>query len=98
AVVLECVPAPLSQLITEKISIPTIGIGAGIGCDGQVQVISDLLGLFTDFVPKHAKQYVKLSDSINTAVSTYAEEVQAGAFPTDKESFPMDQSLIDELR
>ncbi|MDY6834462.1 MAG: 3-methyl-2-oxobutanoate hydroxymethyltransferase, partial [Chloroflexota bacterium] len=67
AVVLECVPAPLSQLITEKISIPTIGIGAGIGCDGQVQVISDLLGLFTDFVPKHAKQYVKLSDSINTA-------------------------------
>lgn len=98
AVVLECVPAPLSQLITGKVGIPTIGIGAGVGCDGQVQVISDLLGLFTDFVPKHAKQYVKLSDSIKTAVSTYAEEVEAGTFPTDKESFAMDQSLIDELR
>ena len=60
AIVLECVPEPLSKLITERISVPTIGIGAGKYCDGQVQVISDLLGLYTDFVPKHAKQYVKL--------------------------------------
>ncbi|GAG18001.1 unnamed protein product, partial [marine sediment metagenome] len=57
AIVLECVPEPLSKLITEKVSVPTIGIGAGKYCDGQVQVISDLLGLYTDFVPKHAKQY-----------------------------------------
>ena len=61
AVVLETVPAPLAALITQKISIPTIGIGAGIGCDGQVQVINDILGSFTDFVPKHAKQYAKLA-------------------------------------
>ena len=72
AIVLECVPEPLSKLITERISVPTIGIGAGKYCDGQVQVISDLLGLYTDFVPKHAKQYVKLSDSIKKATAANA--------------------------
>jgi len=94
AIVLESIPAPLSKIITEKVNIPTIGIGAGPWCDGQVQVISDLLGLFTEFVPKHAKQYVKLSDFIKKAVMDYLAEVKAGAFPTKKESYTMDESLL----
>jgi len=97
AVVLELVPAPLSKLITQKIGIPTIGIGAGPDCDGQVQVISDLLGLFSDFVPKHAKQYTKLSGSIKTALSSYIEEVKAGKFPTAENSSTMDENLLEEL-
>ena len=97
AVVLETVPAPLSALITQKIGIATIGIGAGIGCDGQVQVINDILGSFAAFVPKHAKQYAKLADIIRKAVSEYHDEVKAGSFPTDKQSFSMDESVIAEL-
>jgi 3-methyl-2-oxobutanoate hydroxymethyltransferase len=90
AIVLECVPEPLSRLITEKINAPTIGIGAGKYCDGQVQVISDLLGLFTDFVPKHAKQYVRLSEGIKQATSDYIAEVHS-------QSYAMDESVIAEL-
>jgi 3-methyl-2-oxobutanoate hydroxymethyltransferase len=98
AIVLECVPAPLAQLITERVGVPTIGIGAGVHCDGQVQVISDLLGLFTDFVPKHAKQYAKLAEAVKAAASQYMNEVLSGAFPTEKESFHMDESIIAEIR
>ena len=98
AIVLETVPSPLAGLITQKVSIPTIGIGAGRGCDGQVQVVSDLLGLFTDFVPKHAKQYAHLADIMSNAFSQYLKEVQDGSFPTDKQSFSMDESILDELR
>jgi len=97
AIVLETVPAQLATLITQSIGIPTIGIGAGIGCDGQVQVINDILGSFTDFVPKHAKQYAKLTDIIRNAVTEYHNEVKAGSFPTDKQSFFMDESVIAEL-
>ena len=97
AIVLELIPAPLSKLITEKVSVPTIGIGAGKDCDGQVQVISDLLGLYTDLVPKHAKQYAKLGQIIKEAVSSYITEVQAEAFPTAKESFTMDESVLADL-
>ena len=81
AIVLETIPADLARLITDKIAIPTIGIGAGPECDGQVQVINDILGSFTDFVPKHAKQYVKLTDIISKAVSQYRDEVKDGSFP-----------------
>jgi len=81
AIVLETIPANLGRLITDKITIPTIGIGAGPECDGQVQVINDILGSFSDFVPKHAKQYVKLTDIISKAVTQYRDEVKAGAFP-----------------
>ncbi|GAI94849.1 unnamed protein product [marine sediment metagenome] len=98
AVVLETVPAPLAKLITDEISIPTIGIGAGIGCDGQIQVINDILGSFTDFVPRHAKQYAKLADIIRNAVTEYSNEVKAGSFPTDKQSFSMDESILAELK
>jgi 3-methyl-2-oxobutanoate hydroxymethyltransferase len=98
AIVLETVPAQLATLISQTISIPTIGIGAGIGCDGQVQVINDILGSFADFVPKHAKQYAKLTDIIRNAVTEYYGEVKAGSFPTDEQSFSMDESVLAELK
>ncbi|MDD4924479.1 MAG: 3-methyl-2-oxobutanoate hydroxymethyltransferase [Dehalococcoidales bacterium] len=98
AVVLETVPASLAKLISKNISIPTIGIGAGAGCDGQVQVVSDILGLFTDFVPKHTKQYARIAESMSKAVSEYYEEVKSGLFPTEAQSFTMDESIIDELK
>ncbi len=94
SVVMETVPAPLAALITQKISIPTIGIGAGSGCDGQVQVINDIFGSYTDFVPKHAKQYAKIADIMSSAVARYHEEVKSGKFPTDAQSFPMDESVL----
>jgi 3-methyl-2-oxobutanoate hydroxymethyltransferase len=97
SIVLETVPAPLASLITRKVGIPTIGIGAGIGCDGQVQVINDILGSFSDFVPKHAKQYANLADITRKAVTDYLGEVKAGSFPTDEQSFSMDESIIAEL-
>ena len=97
AIVLETIPSPLATLITQSIDIPTIGIGAGIGCDGQVQVISDILGLFTDFVPKHAKQYAKLADIIRAAVTEYDREVKAGSFPAEEHSFSMDESILAKL-
>ena len=94
AIVIESIPAPLAKIITQKVSIPTVGIGAGPWCDGQVQVVSDLLGLFTDFVPKHAKQYARLFETIKSAVVDYIAEVQAGTFPTKKESYTIDESLL----
>jgi 3-methyl-2-oxobutanoate hydroxymethyltransferase len=97
SVVLETVPAQLARLITQKIAIPTIGIGAGVDCDGQVQVINDILGSYTDFVPRHAKQYAKLTDTIRKAVTDYQNEVKAGSFPTLKHSSSMDESLLAEL-
>jgi 3-methyl-2-oxobutanoate hydroxymethyltransferase len=97
AVVLETVPAALASIVTDKLSIPTIGIGAGAGCDGQVQVIHDLLGSFSDFVPKHAKQYAKLTEIIKNALSDYQDEVLKGEFPTEDNSFTIDQSVIDKL-
>jgi 3-methyl-2-oxobutanoate hydroxymethyltransferase len=97
AIVLESIPACLGKVITEKLSVPTIGIGAGPHCDGQVQVLHDFLGLYPDFVPKHAKQYAQLSDEIASAVARYIDEVQSGAFPTAKESFSMDEAVLAEL-
>ncbi|TEU15853.1 MAG: 3-methyl-2-oxobutanoate hydroxymethyltransferase [Dehalococcoidia bacterium] len=98
AIVLECTPAPLSKLITQKLSIPTIGIGAGLDCDGQVQVISDLLGLYTEFVPKHAKQYARLAGEIKTAVEDYISEIKSLSFPTMEHSYTMDEGLIKQLK
>jgi len=98
AVVLETVPSVLAALITKKLSIPTISIGAGPGCDGQVQVINDVIGSFTDFVPKHAKQYAKVADVIRTAVTGYYTEVKAGTFPTEAQSFSMDESVLEGLK
>jgi 3-methyl-2-oxobutanoate hydroxymethyltransferase len=94
SVVLESVPTPLAKKISERLSIPTIGIGAGPFCDGQVQVIHDLLGLFTDFVPKHAKRYAFLAEMIENAARQYQEEVKSNAFPTREHSYAMDEQLL----
>jgi len=97
AIVLECVPAALGKLVTERLSIPTIGIGAGPHCDGQVQVLTDLLGLDPDFTPRHSKQYARLAEEIQSAVERYQREVQSGDFPTARESFSMDEAALAEL-
>ena len=97
AIVLELVPTPLAGLISRQLTVPTIGIGAGPECDGQVQVLHDMLGLFTDFVPRHTKQYVKLADSIKDAFTQYVQDVEDGSFPTEKQSFAMDESILEEL-
>ena len=97
AIVLESVPTPLSRLITERLSIPTIGIGAGLYCDGQVQVLHDMMGLFTDFVPKHAKRYAEMAQVFQEALAAYVREVREEEFPTEKESFTMDESVLAEL-
>ena len=97
AVVLELVPAPLARFITQRLSIPTIGIGAGPGCDGQVQVLHDMLGLFTDFVPRHARRYANLAQVISEAFTQYADDVRDGSFPTAAESFTLDESILEEL-
>ena len=97
AIVLELVPAQLSKLITHSVTVPTIGIGAGIDCDGQVQVISDILGLFTDFIPKHARQYAKLADIMKAAIANYSSEVKSGSFPTSANSSSIDESLLKDL-
>ena len=97
AIVLESVPTPLSRLITERLSIPTIGIGAGLHCDGQVLVLHDMMGLFTDFVPKHVKRYAELAQLFQEALAAYVREVKEEAFPTEKESFTMDESVLAEL-
>lgn len=87
AIVLEAVPAPLAKSITEALSIPTIGIGAGPHCDGQVLVLYDLLGLFDDFVPKFVKPYAHLKADALQALRRYKEEVEEGKFPSDSESY-----------
>ncbi len=95
AVVLELVPAPLAATITERLSIPTVGIGAGPYCDGQVQVFHDFLGLFTDFVPKHARRYANLAEVIHNATIQYIEDVRAQAFPSEAESYGMNEGGLE---
>ena len=97
ALVLECVPAPLARMISERVEIPTIGIGAGAGCDGQVQVFHDLLGLYSDFKPKHARRYAELGDAIVGATTDYMRDVQTGAFPTDAESYTLSRKVLNAL-
>jgi 3-methyl-2-oxobutanoate hydroxymethyltransferase len=87
AVVLEGIPAKLAEKITADLDIPTIGIGAGAECDGQIQVVNDILGLFSDFTPKHTKRYADLDVVIEKALKNYADDVRNGRFPSDTESF-----------
>ena len=87
AVVLECVPSKLAELVTKELSIPTIGIGAGNVCDGQVLVYQDMLGMNMDFTPKFAKQFDNIGERMVDAFRTYMNEVQNGTFPTEKQSF-----------
>jgi 3-methyl-2-oxobutanoate hydroxymethyltransferase len=97
AIVLECVPAELSKLITERLEIPTVGIGAGPHCDAEIQVVSDTLGWFSDFVPKHARQFAKLADHAASALREYVDEVKAGTFPTATESVSVSEDVIREV-
>ena len=97
SLILEAIPAPIAKFITEKISIPTIGIGAGIHCDGQVLVTHDLVGLFDRFTPKFVKQYAKISDVITTALTEYRDDVQNRRFPTEAHSFIMSSQELEKL-
>jgi 3-methyl-2-oxobutanoate hydroxymethyltransferase len=98
AVVLELVPTKLATFISETLTIPTIGIGAGVGCDGQVQVFHDILALFDDFVPKHTKQFANVGEMMRDAVRQYKAETLARTFPTDENSFAMSDEVIMALR
>ena len=97
AVVLELVPAPLAGVVSKRLAIPTIGIGAGAQCDGQVQVFHDMMGLFTDFVPKHTKRYADLAGVVRDAFAQYVREVKEGSFPTQQQSISMDETILEAL-
>jgi 3-methyl-2-oxobutanoate hydroxymethyltransferase len=97
AILLECIPDRLSRIVTEEVDIPTIGIGAGPHCDGQVLVSQDLLGLYQGFRPRFAKRYVHLSNSIRIAYQEYAEEVKSGDFPGPEHSYDMDDAEFSAL-
>lgn len=98
AVVLECVPAKLAALISEKLTIPTIGIGAGEGCDGQVLVFQDMLGMFSDYVPKFVKHFADCGQIMTQAFRDYSNEVKAGTFPEEKHCFKIDDEIIEKLK
>ena len=95
--VLELVPEQLAAAITKRLHVPTIGIGAGAGCSGQVQVVTDLLGMSADFTPKHARHYTELYSIIKTAAEAYRTDVIAGSFPGPAESNRMDETILDEI-
>ena len=97
AVVLECVPAALAKKVSEEISIPTIGIGAGADCDGQVLVYQDMLGMFTDFKPKFVKHYANVGEIMTEAFKAYDAEVKAGVFPAQEHTYKIDDSIIEKL-
>ena len=97
AIVLEAVPEMLAKLISEKVSIPTIGIGAGKYCDGQILVIHDMLGLYSDFTPKFVKQYAKLRGAMAEAVSSYVDEVRSMAFPEVQHTYRMNDEILERL-
>ena len=97
AVVMEGVPSKLAAIVTEKLSIPTIGIGAGDKCDGQILVYQDMLGMFNDFTPKFVKKYENLGDRMRNAFATYIEEVKNGSFPSEEHGFKIYEEVIEKL-
>lgn len=97
AVVLECVPAPLASKISEMLDIPTIGIGAGPDCDGQVLVYQDMLGLYKDFTPKFVKRFADVGQQMDQGVRDYIQAVKDGSFPEPAHSFKMDEEIVKEL-
>lgn len=97
-VVLECVPEKLAKLVSESISIPTIGIGAGAGCDGQVLVYQDMLGMYPDFTPKFAKRFADLGNEMVNAFKAYSDEVKAGTFPSEEHGFKIDDEIIEKVK
>ena len=97
ALTLECVPAKLAQLITQKLSIPTIGIGAGAGCDGQVLVYQDMLGMFNDYTPKFVKRFAEVGEVMKNAFAEYNRQVKEGSYPDEAHSFGMDEDVLKKL-
>jgi 3-methyl-2-oxobutanoate hydroxymethyltransferase len=98
SIVLESIPSPVAALVTERLSIPTIGIGAGPDCDGQVLVLHDVLGLYGDFKPKFAKRYADIGAQVEAALRTFDGEVRAGTFPDAEHSFTMKDEELEKLR
>lgn len=97
ALTLECVPAKLAQLITQKLSIPTIGIGAGAGCDGQVLVYQDMLGMFNDYTPKFVKRFAEVGEVMKNAFAEYNRQVKEGSYPDEAHSFGMDEDVLKKM-
>lgn len=97
AIVLECVPAKLAELVTKKVSVPTIGIGAGAGCDGQVLVYQDMLAMFGGFKPKFVKQYAQIGEQMKQAFASYMEEVRTGIFPAPEHTFQIEDEIVEKL-
>lgn len=95
--VMECVPAKLAELITKEVSIPTIGIGAGAGCDGQVLVYQDMLGMFSDFTPKFVKKFADTGSVMKKAFEDYAVEIKAGTFPAPEHTFKINEEVLEKL-
>ena len=97
SVVLECVPAALAKLITQRLQISTIGIGSGPDCDAEIQVVSDILGWITDFQPKHTKRFAHLADQAKQAIDDYTAEVIARTFPTQANGFTIDEGVVRDI-
>ncbi len=98
SIALEMVTSEVAKIISDSISVPTIGIGSGKNCDGQVLVIHDMLGMYDKLKPKFVKRYLSLSDDITNALESYRKDIESGQFPSDEHSFSMDQSELDKLR
>jgi 3-methyl-2-oxobutanoate hydroxymethyltransferase len=96
-VVLEGIPAPIAEKITEAVSIPTIGIGAGAGCDGQVLVYQDMLGMFSDYVPKFVKHFAEVGEVMKGAFADYAKEVKDGTFPAVAQTYGVSDDVLEKL-
>ncbi|KAF1084665.1 3-methyl-2-oxobutanoate hydroxymethyltransferase [Sporotomaculum syntrophicum] len=97
AITLEAIPSPVAKIITDTVKVPTIGIGAGNDCDGQILVIHDLLGLFDRYTPKFVKRYANLGEDMQKAINTYCREVRDGVFPDEEHSFSMSKELAEQL-
>ena len=97
AVVLECIPAKLASIITKKLTIPTIGIGAGAGCDGQILVYQDMLGMYQDFSPKFVKHFAEIGKTMKEAFDNYAKEVKNSSFPAVEHTFKIDDEILNRL-
>ncbi len=97
AIVLEAVPAKLATLVTEAVDVPTIGIGAGAGCDGQILVYQDMLSMFSDFCPKFVKQFANVGQAMREGFTAYINEVQAGTFPSEEHTFKIDDEVLEKL-
>ena len=97
SVVLECIPAKLAALVTKKLDIPTIGIGAGAGCDGQILVYQDMLGMFSDYVPKFVKKFAEVGDVMKAGFADYIKEVSEGTYPAEEHTFNIDDEILEKL-